>query len=176
MKRFLTLWTLGALLSGASLLLAGPLAARQDTSPMTGDQAPSASDRTMAATAAGAEPMAGDGVFKAFHGQDGIDRVIDDFVGRVTTDPRIAERFRNANLVRLRFELKQQVCFLTGGPCLYTGKDMRTAHAGMQLRNLDFNALAEDLQLSMNKERVSFTAQNRLLAKLAPMQHMIVTR
>ena len=168
--------TLAAMLSGAALLVGGPLAAQPDTAPMASAPAPTASEQAMAAKNAGAEPMAGDSVFKAFHGKDGIDRMIDDFVTRVTTDPRIAERFRNANLVRLRFELKQQVCYLTGGPCTYTGKDMKTAHAGMALRNLDFNALAEDLQLAMNKEHVAFPAQNRLLAKLAPMQHMIVTR
>lgn len=125
---------------------------------------------------AGAEPIAGDSVYKAFHEQAGIDRIIDDFVARVTTDPRIAERFQGANLVRLRLELKQQVCYLTGGPCTYSGKDMKTAHAGMNLENKDFNALAEDLQLSMDKEQVDFHAQNRLLAKLAPMQRAIVTR
>jgi hemoglobin len=130
----------------------------------------------MAANPAGAEPIAGDGVYKAFHEQAGIDRIIDDFVARVTTDPRIAARFDGANLVRLRLELKQQVCYLTGGPCTYTGKDMKTAHAGMGLKNLDFNALAEDLQLSMDKEGVSFPAQNALLAKLAPMQRAIVSK
>jgi hemoglobin len=143
---------------------------------MAADQSPTASDRAAAASAAGAQPIHGDGTFRAFHGKEGIDRIIDDFVNRITTDPRIAERFKNANLVRLRFELKQQVCFLTGGPCLYTGKDMKTAHAGMELRNYDFNALAEDLELSMNKEHVNFPAQNQLLAKLAPMQHAIVSK
>jgi hemoglobin len=125
---------------------------------------------------AGADPIKGDAVFHAFHGEEGIGRIIDDFVGRITTDPRISARFAGANLDRLRLELKQQVCYLTGGPCAYTGKDMKTAHAGMGLKNLDFNALAEDLQKSMDKERVAFPAQNRLLAKLAPMQHDIVTR
>jgi hemoglobin len=125
---------------------------------------------------AGADPIPGDAVYKAFHEQAGIDRVIDDFVVRITADPRIAERFKVANLVRLRLELKQQVCYLAGGPCAYTGKDMKAAHAGMDLKNFDFNALAEDLQLSMDKEQVAFAAQNRLLAKLAPMQHAIVTK
>ncbi len=37
-------------------------------------------------------------------------------------------------------------------------------HAGMNLRTDDFNALAEDPQISMDKEHVSFPAQNRLLA------------
>ncbi len=125
---------------------------------------------------AGAEPIKGDAVFHAFHGEEGIGRIIDDFVGRITTDPRIAARFAGANLDRLRLELKLQVCYLTGGPCAYTGQDMKSAHAGMGLKNADFNALAEDLQKAMDKENVAFPAQNRLLARLAPMQRAIVTK
>ena len=125
---------------------------------------------------AGATPIAGDSVYKAFHEKDGIQRIIDDFIVRVTTDPRIKHRFEDANLQRLNLLLVQQVCYLTGGPCEYTGKDMKTTHAAMGLRNDDFNALAEDLQLSMDREGVAFNAQNQLLAKLAPMQRMIVTK
>lgn len=166
MKASDNLRVLAATLSGALLIVAVPALADDMPSPGT---SPSMNP-------AGAEPIGGDSVYKAFHEQAGIDRIIDDFVARITTDPRIAERFKDANLVRLRLELKQQVCYLTGGPCTYSGKDMKTAHAGMNLQNLDFNALAEDLQLSMDKEQVAFHAQNRLLAKLAPMQRAIVTK
>ncbi len=125
---------------------------------------------------AGGNPIGGISVYKAFHEQPGIDRVIDDSVDRWVADPRISKRFQGRNLIRLRLELKAQVCYLIGGPCAYAGQDMKAAHAGMGLENLDFNALAEDLQLAMNKERVPFPAQNRLLAKLAPMQRAVVTK
>ena len=126
--------------------------------------------------AAGADPIRGTGTYRAFHEKEGIQRIIDDFVPRVVADRRIGKFFAGVNLVRLNHELVDQVCYLTGGPCAYTGRDMREAHAKMALDNGDFNSLAEDLQISMNKEKVSFRAQNRLLAKLAPMQHVIVTR
>ena len=154
-------------------LLAAALAAASLTAlPALADDAPAPA----ASSNAGATPIAGDGVYKAFHGKEGIQRVIDDFIVRVTTDPRIARRFNGANLDRLNLLLVQQVCYITGGPCEYTGKDMKTAHASMGLKNDDFNALAEDLQLSMDREGVPFWAQNRLLTKLAPMQHAIVTK
>ena len=126
------------------------------------------------ASNAGATPLPGDAVYKAFHGEEGIQRIMDDFIVRITTDPRIKDRFANANLVRLKLLLVQQVSYLTGGPQSYSGRDMKTAHEGMGLKNGDFNALAEDLQLSMDKEGVPFRAQNKLLAKLAPMEHQIV--
>ena len=165
MKAATSLRLFALVATAATLSIAGPGFADDMAAPVS----------TPAANPAGAEPIAGDGVYKAFHEQAGIDRIIDDFVMRITTDPRISARFQSANLVRLRFELKSQVCYLTGGPCTYSGKDMKSAHAGMGLKNLDFNALAEDLQLSMEREHVSFPAQNALLAKLAPMQRAVVT-
>ncbi len=128
------------------------------------------------AARASATPLTNEAAYRAFHEKEGIDRLTDDFVVRVTTDPRIAGRFANANLIRLRLELKAQFCYLLDGPCAYTGKDMKSAHEGMGLQNRDFNALAEDLQKSMDKEHVPFWAQNQLVAKLAPMEHPIVTR
>jgi hemoglobin len=158
-----------ATLAGLALASA---AYAQDSAPM---DAPAKASPAEAANA-GATPIPGDGVYKAFHEQAGIQRVMDDFIVRVTTDPRIMAKFQGANLPRLKILLVQQVCYLTGGPCVYGGKDMKDAHAGMGLEAKDFNALAEDLQLSMDKEQVPFRAQNQLLAKLAPMERPIVTK
>jgi len=157
------------------LAMAGLAAASLVAAPALAQDTPAPADAA-AASNAGATPIAGDGVYKAFHEQAGIQRIIDDFIVRVTTDPRIKRRFETTNLPRLNLLLVQQICYLTGGPCAYTGRDMRTAHASLGLHNDDFNALAEDLQLSMDREGVAFTAQNQLLAKLAPMQRQIVTR
>jgi len=124
---------------------------------------------------AGAEPT-GDAVYKAFHERAGIQRIMDDFIVRVTTDPRIKDDFAKTDLPRLNRLLVEQVVYLTGGGGAYTGRDMKTAHADMGLEKVDFNALAEDLQFSMDKEKVPFSAQNKLLAKLAPMERVIVTK
>ncbi len=53
---------------------------------------------------------------------------------------------------------------------------MKTSHKDMGLQDADFNALVENLQKAMDQEGVPFRAQNRLLAKLAPMQRSVVTR
>jgi hemoglobin len=124
---------------------------------------------------AGAEPT-GDAVYKAFHERAGIQRIMDDFIVRVTTDPRIKDSFTTTDLPKLNRLLVEQVVYLTGGGGTYTGRDMKTAHAEMGLNKVDFNALAEDLQFSMDKEKVAFSAQNKLLAKLAPMERVIVTK
>jgi len=118
----------------------------------------------------------GDTVFDHFGGKAGVGKVIDDFLVIWQADPRISGRLADADVDRLGALLKEQVTQLTGGPAMYSGKDMQTAHAQMGLHNVDFNALAEDLQLSMEKNGIPSRDQNKLLAKLAPMQKQIVTK
>lgn len=125
---------------------------------------------------AGAEPAADPRLLAAWKGKVGIDRVVDRFVDRNFADPRISDIFKNHDQVRLRRTLKEQFCFLLGGDCDYTGRDMRSSHKDLGIQNADMNALVENLQTAMGQEKVPFWAQNRLLAKLAPMRRDVVER
>lgn len=125
---------------------------------------------------AGADPFEGEALFLAFNGEAGISRVVDDMVDRSLTDPRIKDIFAASDIVRLRRTLKEQFCFILNGPCDYTGKDMACSNKDHGITNREFNALVENLQLAMNTEGVPFRAQNKLRAKLAPMQRDVVTR
>ena len=131
---------------------------------------------TVADANAGTTPIAGHEVFDAFHGQEGIGRIIDTLMVSAHTDPRLSDIFHAADFERLTRLLKEQVCYILGGPCHYTGRDMHASHADQGLQIRDFDALVEDLQAAMDKEHVQVWAQNRLLAKLAPMKRMVVTR
>lgn len=125
---------------------------------------------------AGAAPFAGSAMLAAFHGRAGIDRVVEGFVARNVADPRIAEIFMGQDLVRLRRLLKEQFCFLLNGGCDYSGRDMHEAHKNLGTQVADFNAIVENLQAAMQEEGVAWSAQNRFLAKLAPMERRTVAR
>ncbi|MBB5686378.1 group I truncated hemoglobin [Sphingobium boeckii] len=125
---------------------------------------------------AGATPYKTDRWFKAFHGQPGIDRIVESFMDRNIADPVIGEIFKNQDDVRIRRTLKEQICYLLGGGCAYTGRDMKGAHQNMGVQTADFNALVENLQWAMREEGIAFAAQNKLLAKLAPMKRDVVER
>ena len=125
---------------------------------------------------AGTAPIAGDAVYRALHGREGIGRIVTDLLAHVQTDPRISDIFKATDMERLNRLLTEQICYVSGGPCHYTGRDMKTAHTDLGLQNADLNALIEDLQAAMDREKVPYRAQNRLLAKLAPMQPMVVQR
>ena len=125
---------------------------------------------------AGATPVAGVATFHAFHGLEGVKRIASTLVDRSEADPRIRDIFAAADTARLKRTLGEQLCYLLNGGCVYTGRDMRQAHAGQGLQSADFNALVENLQVAMDKEGVPFRAQNVLLAKLAPMERVAVER
>jgi hypothetical protein len=52
---------------------------------------------------------------------------------------------------------------------------MKTAHAGMSIKDADFNALIEDLKASLDHFKVGRQEQKDLLGALAAMHDDIVT-
>ncbi|GLR65346.1 hypothetical protein GCM10010909_00240 [Acidocella aquatica] len=113
--------------------------------------------------------------YHEFGDRAGIHVVITDFLGYVLADDRIKAYFTNANIAVLNASLTNQVCMLEGGPCKFD-ENMKTIHKNLGVTEAAFNALAEDLQKSMNQHDIPLAAQNDLLSKLAPMKHDIVTK
>lgn len=109
-------------------------------------------------------------------GKEAITAVVDDFVGRVAEDTRINGFFARANILRLKVSLVNQICEASGGPCKYTGADMKTAHRGMGITNVAFDALVQDLVATLDKFKVPAKEKNELLAALGPMRKDIVER
>jgi Truncated hemoglobins len=115
-------------------------------------------------------------VFAEFGGKPGLVAIMNDFMDNMLADPRTRPYFINADRAHIKAELVDQFCVILDGPCTYTGKDMAKAHRNLGIDRAAFYALVEDLQTAMNKHDVPFRAQNKLLAKLAPMNKVIVTK
>jgi hemoglobin len=118
----------------------------------------------------------GKSLYDRLGGKDAIDPLVEDFVGNVAADTRIYDQFfKNADIPHLKQMLKDQICHATGGPCEYKGKEMKAAHAGMNIKEADFNALVEDLQKSLVKFKVGEQEQKELLGALGGYKGDIVT-
>jgi hemoglobin len=115
-------------------------------------------------------------LYESMGGESVLRTAVDHFADNVQTDDRINFTFAEADIVKFKRLIFEQLCNLSGGPCKYTGRDMRTAHAKLSINNAEFNALAEDLYLALDQAGVPYRLQNKLMALLAPMQHQIVTR
>jgi len=162
-----------ALLALAVTLAAGPVWA-QDAAVPPGELP--VDPYTQSNANAGATPLTDPAVLEAFHGQAGLARIAADLVDRSVADPRIKDFFAAADLTRLKRTLTEQFCYVLGGGCAYTGRDMTSVHKDQGIAPRDFNALVENLQAAMDEEGVPFAAQNKLLAKLAPMSRQAIER
>ena len=115
-------------------------------------------------------------LYERLGGLPAITAVVDDFVGNVARDRRINGFFAKTNIPRLKFLLVQQICQASGGPCIYTGRDMKSAHRGMGVAGRHFDALVQDLGRTLKKFKVPAQEQKELVAALAPLKKDIVER
>ncbi len=99
----------------------------------------------------------------------GIADVVEDLLYLIVDDERINQQFKGMNVAQFHRNLTDQLCELSGGPCEYSGREMRELHAAMRITDTQFNALAENLILAMEENHVPITAQNRLIKQLLPL-------
>ena len=127
-------------------------------------------------TESGGGKMIGEkSLYDRLGGKPAIVAVVDDFVGRVAADTRINGKFANANIPRLKTMLVDQICQASGGPCTYSGRDMKSAHTGMGISGEEFDALVGDLVATLSKFKVPEREKHELLSALGPMKKDIVT-
>lgn len=145
-----------------SLLASGCAASGKQAKP---DPAPTASTATPSQS-----------LYERLGGKPAITAVVGDFVGRVTKDDRINQRFANADLPHLKALLVEQVCAATGGPCTYTGRDMKSVHTGMGISDAEFDALVGDVRQSLEHFKVGEREQGELLGALGSMRKDVVEK
>ena len=125
---------------------------------------------------AGAKPFDDTKLAAMFGGKTGIEAIAVRTIELSETDPRIERIFISRDTIRLKRTLFEQLCYILNAGCDYTGQDMAQSHKDMGIEYADMNALVENLQQAMRERKVPFPAQNRLLAKLAPMSRDIIER
>jgi hemoglobin len=100
--------------------------------------------------------------------------VIEAFVSRCAGDARINPKFARTDVSRLKKMLIDQVCEASGGLCTYTGRSMKETHDGMAVTAGEFDALVEDLVMTLDELNVPEAEKQELLSVLGPMRGEIV--
>lgn len=118
-------------------------------------------------------------LYSRLGGVDAITAVTDQFLANVVADPVINGAFAAtvADPYRtqlLRFNLIDQICAASGGPCQYKGKSMLEAHQGMNITQEEFNALVGDLVAALDQFNVPEQEKSELLTILGSLQPDIV--
>ncbi len=112
-------------------------------------------------------------------GYDAIAAVVDDFIGRLVADKRFGKFFvghSEDSLKKIRMHVIDQLCAAAGGPCLYTGRDMKTSHHGLGITSDDWDAAANHLVESLDKFNVPKAEKDELLAFVGTLKKDIVDK
>ncbi len=140
----------------------------------TGDPLPAAFKPAPPLGAPAAAATQGKSLYERLGGKDAISAVVEDFAGNVLADNRINQKFQKSDAPRLLANLKDFMCFATGGPCQYNGLSMKESHKNMGTTGGEFQALVEDLIKTLDKFKVPEAEKKELLTALAGLRGDIV--
>jgi len=118
-------------------------------------------------------------LYERIGGYNALALVVDDFIGRLVSDKQFDKFFvghSNDSKKKIRQHILDQFCAATGGPCVYTGRDMKTTHAGLGITEADWNAAAKHLTESLDKFKVPEKEKNELLAFVTSLKKDIVEK
>jgi hemoglobin len=131
---------------------------------------------TVFAMPAGAQTKS---LYQRLGGYDAIAAVTEEFLGRLANDPqekRFFVGFSSDSKARIRQHIVEFLCKAAGGPCLYTGRDMKTAHAGSGIGKADWDRSVKVLVAVLNKFKVPEREQKELFALVGPLEKDIVEK
>ena len=128
-----------------------------------------------ASTSAGAAAApAGKSLYERLGGLDAIKAVVNDFIDAQASDPKLAQFYVKTDTKYLKGQITDMLCAASGGPCKYTGMDMKDAHDGRKVKSGDFETTVGHLVATLNKYKVPEQEQKEILALLGPMKKDIV--
>jgi hemoglobin len=94
-----------------------------------------------------------DTLYAKLGGYDGIAAVADNLLPRLRDDPRLGRFWAHRGTDGLRREkqlLIDYLCSCVGGPLLYTGRDMKTSHAGMRIDEGDWQVFTGHIAATLD--------------------------
>ena len=110
-------------------------------------------------------------------GYDVIAGIIDDLYARMRSDPEL-QRFSAGRSVDSKNRARQlfvdQICALSGGPCIYIGRDMRTSHAGLGITRREWDQTMKHTAAALQKFKIQANEKEEFLGILERFQDEII--
>ena len=108
-------------------------------------------------------------LFERLGRSSGIERIVDDVAGRHLENPAIAARFRPyleqpEKLQSLKEHLARFLETGSGGPRRYAGRDMKSAHRGMNISPTEYMAAVDDILAALTHAGMDEQTRKDVLA------------
>ncbi|HJR54841.1 MAG TPA: group 1 truncated hemoglobin [Gemmatimonadota bacterium] len=129
------------------------------------------------------DTTAGATLYERLGGEEAIAAVVDTLVALASADAELNFTRRGTaneweatpeNVALFKDRMVQFVGQATGGPQVYEGQDMATAHAGMQITNEEFDRLAGHLEAALDAYSVPEAEKQELFAIVETTRSAIV--
>lgn len=118
-------------------------------------------------------------LYQRMGGYDVIAGIVDDFISQLRADPAF-KRFGGGrsqdSLMRTRQLVVEQICFLSGGPCIYIGRDMKTVHHGLAITQEEWDSTIKMFKASLDKFKVADRERQEFLAVIEKTRPDIVEK
>jgi hemoglobin len=117
-------------------------------------------------------------LYKRLGGYDAIAAVTDAFVPRLVKDPMLSKYFVHSEdtLKHIRQMAVDFLCAATGGPCVYVGRDMKTAHKGLGITSAEWDAAVKHLAATLDQFKVPATEKQEFLTLAGTLKAEIVEK
>jgi hemoglobin len=113
-------------------------------------------------------------LYERLGGFDGISAITDDIWANHTRNAAIKQRYADSEPTKVKGLVRDMFCAGTGGPEHYDGKDMLSAHRGMNISAHEFVAVIDDVLDAMAKNGAGKREQDEVLSILYSMKAEIV--
>jgi hemoglobin len=108
-------------------------------------------------------------------GREAVELVVAAFYEKVLQDPLLKGYFRGVQLSRLYKNQADFFCAALGQPDAYRGRDMRSVHAGMNIGDAEFDAVAVHLTHALAECGVGKAHIDQVIGLIAPLRSEVVT-
>ena len=114
-------------------------------------------------------------LFERLGGTAGIAALVDDVMAAHLRNPVVRPRFENIKDMEHAKEMARQFFAAgSGGPVAYTGRDMRSAHTGMNISEQEYLAAMDDIIGAMTTHGLSEETKKDVLAILYSLKGEII--
>ena len=114
-------------------------------------------------------------IFDSIGGAPAVQAAVDGFYARVLADPALGPVFAGVDVDRLKGHQRAFMAAALGGPQLYAGRDMASAHAGLGITGAQFDAVVGHLVATLTALGVPDVTIGEIGAALLPLRADIVS-
>jgi hemoglobin len=122
-----------------------------------------------------AEPQPADAsLYDRLGGRPGIEAIAEDIWNNHVSNPLINKRYADSDPTEVKRLVTEMCCAGFGGPETYTGKDMISAHKGMNINDTEFVAVCDDVLKALEQNGVGQREKDEILCILYSLKNEIV--